>query len=810
MKPLTLFILALIFTVQPALAQTPAPPAGPNASASEALVSTAPDGSPANAAAGSPAASADGKTVAFVSTATNLASGNGSGTAQVYLRAQAGGEIQRISQSPGGDPADGWSYQPAISADGRLVAFTSLADNLVAGAGPGANVYAYDRSLGTISLVSQSVAGGAANGWSEWPTVSADGRFVVFMSLASDLLSDAAPGSDPGIYLRDLLFGTTQRLPLPAAATGWPYRPTISADGRWVAYFWIQSTTDPAGAPDNNLLLVYDRLTGALQSVPAAPGTWIATNPPQFSADGAWLAYAAWEGSPQKPYASLYLYDRQGSQAGRVPGSQVASASGLEYALAADGTTLFFSLSTDSGETLYRRYNLKTRQGQAIQPDIFNPPIFPGDKVATDQDGLILVYAGRSAGGQPQLYEVSLSAAANQPRLGFASGWVSDGLGNPMVGVQVSDERGHSAWSAADGSFRIDGIQAGSIVLRPQKKGYTFSPAEYRVPVNLVAATGLEFTASTDQILPEGRKDLGMPYDVQRGCPSPFKPCGGPYHGFYSGDCTDLIIDAYLASLDFNIQIALERDASQHPDHYYRWRNARSVQDMYRYFVYTQQLLPHSQPYLPGDIVFFDWEGDGIVDHVALISEVSASNRPKRMLDATGVTNDNPSGLAADLEWKAVQAQHVLGHARWLGQGTQKNQAAPQQPPYLMVALDSAQAGLRLLDASGLAIGAQQNQLVGGAYLNTGNGAVISLPLDAQADVIYFIELTAPAAVPYQLGIELVQADQISSVYSFQDQVKAGESLLIPVKIQQSNGKPNFSLPTLPGEPGPPGTPTSP
>jgi Tol biopolymer transport system component/cell wall-associated NlpC family hydrolase len=803
-----LLLLALLLTVQPALAQTSAPPSDPAATGT--LISAAPGGSPANAAAGSAALSADGNYAAFVSTAGNLVPGSAAGVAQVYLRDRTSSTTERLSQTAEGDPGNGWSYQPAISADGRVVAFTSLADNLVPGAAPIANVYAYDRSLGAIMLVSQSSAGEAADGWSEWPAVSADGRFVVFMSVGSNLQSEAAPNSDPGIYLRDLLFGTTQRLPSPAAPSGWPYRPTISADGRWVAYLWIQASTELNSAPDNNSLLVYDRLTGVLQTVPTSPGIWIAPNPPQLSADGAWLAYVVWEGPPQKPYASLYLYDLRGSQAKRVPGSQVASAHGLQYALAPDGRSLFFTLATDAGETLYRRFDLQSGQGQAIQPDRFSPAILPGGKLAIDQAGLGLVYPGQSAGAPPQLYEISLTASAAQPAPGFASGWVSDGLGHPMAGVQVSDNQGHSAWSAPDGSFRIDGLQTRTISLKPEKKGYTFSPPEFSVPINLVAATGLEFTASTDKIVEEARKDLGMPYDVQRGCPSPFKPCDGPYHGFYSGDCTDLVIDAYLASLDFNIQIALERDASQHPDHYYRWRNARSVQDMYRYFIYTQQLLPHRQPYLPGDIVFFDWEGDGVVDHVALISEVSASGRPRRMLDATGVTNDNPSGLAADLEWKALQAQHVLGHARWLGQGTQKNQAAAAPQPYLLVALDSSQAGLRLLDTSGLATGPRQSQLAGSSYLNTGNGVLVSLSLGAQENGIYFIELTGPLAAPYQLGIELSQAGEISSVYSFQDQIKTGESILIPIQFLQNNGKLVFRLPTLPGEPGPPGTPAAP
>ncbi len=807
-KLLALVALALLLAVEPATAQTATPPSG--STSPEVLISVAAGGAPANAAAGSPAISADGNFAAFTSTASNLVPGDTTGVAQVYLRDRTSGKTQRMSQTAQGDPANGWSYQPSISADGGVVAFTSLADNLVPGSGPGANVYVYDRFTQSVSLVSQADEGDAPDAWSEWPSLSADGRYVTFFSLASNLLAGGSGSPEPGIYLRDLLFGTTQRLPLPVAQPGWPYRPAISADGRWIAYLWIQASTDPAGAPDDNLLLIYDRLTGVLQAIPKVPGTWIAPNPPQVSADGAWLAFVAWEGPPQKPYASLYLYDRLNNQAERVSGSQVASAGQLQFALAPDGHSLFFVLATDQGEVLYRRYDLQNHQGQVVNPDRFNPQFSPGQRIATDQSGSAIVYMGLDPSAVPQLYSASLIPATGQTAPGFVSGWVSDGLGHPMVGVQVSDDSGHSAWSGIDGSFRIDGIQARSISLKPEKKGYSFSPPEYRVPVNLVAATGLEFVASPTNTVEEASKDLGMPYSVHRGCPSPFKPCGGPFHGFYSGDCTDLVLDAFLASFDFNIQIALERDASLHPEHYYRWRNARSAQDMYRYFVYTKQMLQNNQPYQPGDIVFFDWEDDGVIDHVSIISEVSASGRPRRMIDATGLTNDNPQGLAADLEWEPYNEQHAVGHARWLGNGTQKDQSTPPQQPYLLVALDSSQVGLRLLDTSGLATGSSQGQLNGSHYLDTGNGAQISLPLKLQENGIYFVELSAPTTAPYQLGIELVQAGEISSVYSFQDQIQQGESSLIPIQIQQNSGRLSFRLPTLPGEPGPPGTPAAP
>jgi len=85
-----------------------------------------------------------------------------------------------------------------------------------------------------------------------------------------------------------------------------------------------------------------------------------------------------------------------------------------------------------------------------------------------------------------------------------------------------------------------------------------------------------------------------------------------------------------------------------------------------RYFFYTGQLMDHEQDYLPGDAVFFDWTGDGEIDHVALVSEV-VNGRPVRMVDATGVIEKNPTGLTAELDWLAFHESTVRGHARWDG-----------------------------------------------------------------------------------------------------------------------------------------------
>ena len=286
-----------------------------------------------------------------------------------------------------------------------------------------------------------------------------------------------------------------------------------------------------------------------------------------------------------------------------------------------------------------------------------------------------------------------------------------------------------------------------------------------------------------------------MPYSLNRGCPSPLQECGGPFHGFYSGDCTDVIIDAYVAGVDFDIQLALDRDFLSNPRHYYRWRDARSAQDMWRYYSYTNQVLSPNEPYLPGDVVFFDWENDGVVDHVALVSEINRQGKPHRLVDATGATADNPSGLAAEIEWKPYQASHTPGHARWTGVRASQSRSPDNQVPILIIALDSPSVKLRVSDASGRSISADRLGIPGSNYLTTGIGKVISIDQPLATSPWYFIELSSPVAASYQLGIQLVDQGMVSAHFPRQGQIAAGATILIPVQLKQVGDQITLDLP---------------
>ncbi len=186
-----------------------------------------------------PSISADGRYVAFESVATDLVVGDGNGLADVFVRDLQTNTTVRVSvDTAGGDP-DNVSMNASISADGRYVAFDSWATDLVLGDGNGmGDVFVRDLQTNTTTRVSVDTAGGDPDSWSMNPSISADGRYVAFGSNATDLVAGDGNGT-LDIFVRDLQTNTTTRVSV-GTAGGDPDSPSqfpsISADGRYVAF----------------------------------------------------------------------------------------------------------------------------------------------------------------------------------------------------------------------------------------------------------------------------------------------------------------------------------------------------------------------------------------------------------------------------------------------------------------------------------------------------------------------------------------------------------------------------------------------
>lgn len=156
------------------------------------------------------ALSSDGRFVAFRSQATNLVAGDTNNVGDIFIRDRLNATTEMVSVTPSGQPAGGESSFPAISADGRFVAFKSGAQNLVAGAPSGvSDIYARDRLNGTTERISVSSAGTFAVFDSFFPAISADGRYVAFNSSAPNLVAGDSNGA-VDVFLRDRLLGTTE------------------------------------------------------------------------------------------------------------------------------------------------------------------------------------------------------------------------------------------------------------------------------------------------------------------------------------------------------------------------------------------------------------------------------------------------------------------------------------------------------------------------------------------------------------------------------------------------------------------------
>jgi hypothetical protein len=191
---------------------------------------------------GSISISDDGRYVAFDSQASNLVNGDTNGQTDVFVRDTHNNVTTRVSLITNGmEQANGYSYGPSISADGRYVAFTSAANNLVSGDINGkADIFVRDTQTNTTTLVSLATDGSQGNANSLTPAISADGRYVVFYSLASNLVSGDTNGL-ADIFLRDIQTHTTIRVSLATDGTQGNAAPdyndlSLSADGHYVIF----------------------------------------------------------------------------------------------------------------------------------------------------------------------------------------------------------------------------------------------------------------------------------------------------------------------------------------------------------------------------------------------------------------------------------------------------------------------------------------------------------------------------------------------------------------------------------------------
>jgi len=217
----------------------------------------------------------DGRFVAFNSLASNLVPGDVNGVGDVFVRDRVTGTTEIVSVNSSGVQGNFGSgiAPPSISGNGTLVAFDSQATNLEPGQNGQEGVFVHNRITGKTIEVSVNSSGVEGNGFSLGPTISRDGRFVVFFSFASNLVSGDTNGA-PDIFVRNLSAGTTERVSVDSSGvegnggSGGPLDlPDISADGRFVAFSSTATNLVPGdtnGVPD---IFVHDRVTGVTERV---------------------------------------------------------------------------------------------------------------------------------------------------------------------------------------------------------------------------------------------------------------------------------------------------------------------------------------------------------------------------------------------------------------------------------------------------------------------------------------------------------------------------------------------------------------
>jgi hypothetical protein len=225
--------------------------------------------------------SAGGRFVVFTSNADNLVPDDMNTYRDVFIRDRKLGKTRLINVSDAGDQAnndfsDAYSNGSPISADGRFVVFSAFADNLVPSDGNAdTDVFIRDREKHTTRRISvNSAEEEAQHGDSVDPAISADGRFVVFASLADNLVPNDSNGS-VDVFIRDRKKGVTKRVSVNSAeeqSNGGGSEASVSANGRYVLFGSTSDNLAPGSVDGHEDAYVRDRWKGTTRRVSVSTG----------------------------------------------------------------------------------------------------------------------------------------------------------------------------------------------------------------------------------------------------------------------------------------------------------------------------------------------------------------------------------------------------------------------------------------------------------------------------------------------------------------------------------------------------------
>ncbi len=489
------------------------------------LVSVSTGGGPATGISNYPDISADGRYVAFTSSSPVLVAGDTNGQGDCFVRDMQTGQTSRVSVSSAGAQGNGSSGSAVISADGRFVAFSSSATNLVTGdTNTQLDIFVHDRDTGQITRVSVSSAGAQSNGASNRPAISTDGRYITYYSTATNLVGDDTNGV-VDVFVYDQQTGQTKRISVSSSGAQGNAGSTsadISGDGRYVVFASRATNLAPEGTNGYWAFYLHDQQTAQTTYIAQSntPSSDAVARFASFSRDGNYIAFEAntfFSNEDTNFSDDIYRYNRLTGEIALVSIASNGETSFLGISLmpsiSADGRYIaFYSDSSDliSGDTngtadIFLR-DMQT--GTTTRVSVTSAGVEANgasEYPAISADGHYVAFSSLAANLAPtdpdswrQIYLHEIVQAP--PPGGFSiSGTVNVLGGKPLPGARISDGQGHTVISGMDGSFIITGLENGNYLVTVEKRGYTFPSSSLPVTVSGSDVSGAAFTADLPQ-----------------------------------------------------------------------------------------------------------------------------------------------------------------------------------------------------------------------------------------------------------------------------------------------------------------------